>query len=152
MVYSFDKNVSDLPKTLPIFPLSNVLLLPRSKLPLNLFENRYLHMFDYALSNGRAIGMVQPKTVKALKNSERNPTIYSIGCAGYITAFTETNDNRSYHVSSNKIKDIINFEATHTIKDAVKDLKEAFENNKLPNSLKDSKYFNIKKMQEINLN
>tara|TARA_Y100000992_G_scaffold267481_2_gene206065 strand:+ start:2300 stop:3277 length:978 start_codon:yes stop_codon:yes gene_type:complete len=64
----------------------------------------------------------------------------------------ETNDNRSYHVSSNKIKDIINFEATHTIKDAVKDLKEAFENNKLPNSLKDSKYFNIKKMQEINLN
>ncbi|MAZ07132.1 MAG: hypothetical protein CMM99_01515 [Rickettsiales bacterium] len=94
MVYSFDKNVSDLPKTLPIFPLSNVLLLPRSKLPLNLFENRYLHMFDYALSNGRAIGMVQPKTVKALKNSERNPTIYSIGCAGYITAFTETNDNR----------------------------------------------------------
>tara|TARA_Y100000996_G_scaffold413378_1_gene401508 strand:+ start:1915 stop:2892 length:978 start_codon:yes stop_codon:yes gene_type:complete len=64
----------------------------------------------------------------------------------------ETNDNRSYHVSSNKIKDIINFEATYTIKDAVKDLKEAFENNKLPNSLKDSKYFNIKKMQEINLN
>ncbi len=64
----------------------------------------------------------------------------------------ETNDNRSYHVSSKKIKDILNFEATFTIKDAVKDLKEAFENNKLPNSLKDSKYFNIKKMQEINLN
>ncbi len=64
----------------------------------------------------------------------------------------ETNDNRSYHVSSKKIKDILNFEAMFTIKDAVKDLKEAFENNKLPNSLKDSKYFNIKKMQEINLN
>ena len=95
MVYSFDKNVSDLPKTLPIFPLSNVLLLPRSKLPLNLFENRYLHMFDYALSNGRAIGMVQPKIAKAqTKVSKKNPAIYSIGCAGYITAFTETNDNR----------------------------------------------------------
>lgn len=64
----------------------------------------------------------------------------------------ETNDNRSYHVSSKKIKDILNFEATFTIKDAVKDLKDAFENNKLPNSLIDSKYFNIKKMQEINLN
>ena len=64
----------------------------------------------------------------------------------------ETNDNRSYHVSSKKIKDILNFEAMFTINDAVKDLKEAFENNKLPNSLKDSKYFNIKKMQEINLN
>ena len=95
MVYSFDENVSDLPKTLPLFPLSNVLLLPRSKLPLNLFENRYLHMFDYALSNGRAIGMVQPKIAKAsTKISEKNPAIYSIGCAGYITAFTETNDNR----------------------------------------------------------
>ena len=64
----------------------------------------------------------------------------------------ETNDNRSYHVSSKKIKDILNFEAMFTIRDAVKDLKDAFENNKLPNSLKDSKYFNIKKMQEINLN
>ncbi|MBF92021.1 MAG: hypothetical protein CMP34_04355 [Rickettsiales bacterium] len=94
MVYSFDKNVSDLPKSLPIFPLSNVLLLPRSKLPLNLFENRYLHMFDYALANGRAIGMVQPKILKTSKDSEKNPPIYDIGCAGFITAFTETNDNR----------------------------------------------------------
>ena len=63
----------------------------------------------------------------------------------------ETNDNRSYHVSSQKINDILNFKATYTIKDAVNDLKEAFEKNKLPNSLSDSKYFNIKKMQEINL-
>ena len=94
MVYSFDKNVSDLPKSLPIFPLSNVLLLPRSKLPLNLFENRYLHMFDYALANGRAIGMVQPKILKTSKDSEKNHPIYDIGCAGFITAFTETNDNR----------------------------------------------------------
>lgn len=62
-----------------------------------------------------------------------------------------TNDNRSYHVSSEKIKNIINFEPKFTIKDAIKDLKIAFEKNKLPNSLKDSKYFNIKKMQEIKL-
>ncbi len=62
-----------------------------------------------------------------------------------------TNDNRSYHVSSEKIKNILNFSPKYTIKDAINDLKVAFEKNKLPNSLKDSKYFNIKKMQEINL-
>ena len=63
----------------------------------------------------------------------------------------ETDDNRSYHVSSKKIKDILNFEAKFTIQDAIKDLKEAFDNKLLNDSLVNSKYFNIKKMQEINL-
>jgi len=63
----------------------------------------------------------------------------------------ETNDNRSYHISSQKMKDILNFNPKFTIKDAVHDLKTAFEEKKLPNSLEDSKYFNIKKMQEIKL-
>lgn len=63
----------------------------------------------------------------------------------------ETDDNRSYHVSSKKIKDIVGFEAKFTIQDAIQDLKEAFDKKKLVNSLVDSKYFNIKKMQEINL-
>ncbi len=63
----------------------------------------------------------------------------------------ETNDNRSYHISSEKIKKIINFEPKFTIEDAVKDLKYAFENQKLPGSLENSIYFNIKKMQEIEL-
>ena len=62
-----------------------------------------------------------------------------------------TNDNRSYHVSSDKLKKILKFNPKHTIRDAIRDLKVAFEKNKLPNSLEDSKYFNIKKMQEINL-
>ncbi len=62
-----------------------------------------------------------------------------------------TNDNRSYHISSDKIKNILNFQPKFSIEDAVKDLKEAFENNMLPDSLNDSIYFNIKKMQEINL-
>ena len=52
MPYNFNKNFEELPETLPLFPLSKVLLLPRAKLPLNLFENRYLHMLDYALANG----------------------------------------------------------------------------------------------------
>ncbi len=94
MLYSFEHNINELPTSLPLFPLNKVLLLPRAKLPLNLFENRYLHMLDYALANKRMIGMVQPKE-KVLKNSEiKNPNLYQIGCAGRVTAFSETNDNR----------------------------------------------------------
>ncbi len=63
----------------------------------------------------------------------------------------ETDDNRSYHVSSKKMRDIVNFEAKFTIQDAIRDLKDAFDQKRLKNSLADSKYFNIKKMQEINL-
>ena len=62
-----------------------------------------------------------------------------------------TDDNRSYHVSSEKIKKTLNFTPKYTIKDAIRDLKKAFDEKKLPDSLENSKYFNIKKMQEIKL-
>ncbi len=65
---------------------------------------------------------------------------------------TPTNDNRSYHISSKKIKKILGFETNFTIADAVLDLKKAFEKNLLPNSFDDEKYFNIKRMQSIKLN
>ena len=94
MMYSFENQYKDLPKVLPLFPLKRVLLLPRAKLPLNLFENRYLHMFDYALSNGRTIGIIQPKEKTGDNKHIKNPDLYSVGCAGYITAFSQTNDNR----------------------------------------------------------
>ena len=94
MMYTFEKNFKDLPKVLPLFPLKRVLLLPRAKLPLNLFENRYLHMFDFALSNGRTIGIIQPNEKVGSEKDAKNPNLYSIGCAGYITAFSQTNDNR----------------------------------------------------------
>ena len=94
MLYSFEHNIKELPKTIPLFPLNRVLLLPKAKLPLNLFENRYLHMFDHALANNKIIGMIQPKG-KILRDSDiKNPNLYEIGCAGRITAFSETNDNR----------------------------------------------------------
>ena len=64
---------------------------------------------------------------------------------------TPTDDNRSYHVSSKKIADVLGFTASHTIKDAVSDIKTAFEKGLLPNSLDDEMYFNIKRMQSINL-
>lgn len=65
--------------------------------------------------------------------------------------FTQTDDNRSYHISSKKIKDILNFQAEFTIQDAIKDLKNAFEEKLLNNPLNNPDYFNIKKMQKINL-
>ena len=64
---------------------------------------------------------------------------------------TSTDDNRSYHISSEKIKKTLNFKFDFTIKDAVNELKSAFETGRLPNSLTDEKYFNIKRMQSLNL-
>ena len=94
MLYCFDNKYEELPGSIPLFPLSKVPLLPRAKLPLNLFENRYLHMFDYALKNDRYIGMVQPSELSSSSGNEKSPSIYNIGCAGYVTAFSQTNDNR----------------------------------------------------------
>ena len=92
--YIFEKKYSDLPEVIPLFPLNNVLLLPKCKLPLNLFENRYLHMFDSALSSDRIIGMIQPsENVKSHRDTP-HPKIYNVGCAGIIVAFNQTNDNR----------------------------------------------------------
>ena len=62
-----------------------------------------------------------------------------------------TDDNRSYHISSKKIKKILSFDSVNTISDAINDLKLAFNKNLLPNSLTDEKYFNIKIMQSLNL-
>ena len=62
-----------------------------------------------------------------------------------------TDDNRSYHVSSKKIAEVLGFTASHTIRDAVADLREAFDNGLLPNSLEDERYFNINRMQSLNL-
>ena len=64
---------------------------------------------------------------------------------------TPTDDNRSYHISSKKIKDELGFEAQHTIREAVEDLKDAFDKGLLPAALENERYFNIKRMQNINL-
>src|SRR6266481_4644118 len=80
-----------LPLVLPIFPLAGVLLLPRGRLPLNIFEPRYLAMTRDALAGERLIGMVQPTDPGA---SGSNPPVYPTGCAGRITSFSETEDGR----------------------------------------------------------
>jgi uncharacterized protein len=83
------RGVAALPTTLPIFPLPGVLLLPHGRLPLRIFEPRYLAMTRDALAGERLIGMVQPNDPIV---SDANPPVYPIGCAGRITSFTETDD------------------------------------------------------------
>ncbi|MCX7558008.1 LON peptidase substrate-binding domain-containing protein [Sulfitobacter sp. F26204] len=82
---------ADLPETIAIFPLGGALLLPRSRLPLHIFEPRYLQMVEDALkTDGRLIGMVQPNAVPG----REGPGLQTIGCAGRITQFSETEDGR----------------------------------------------------------
>src|SRR3954467_14019538 len=81
-----------LPATLPIFPLPGVLLLPRGRLPLNIFEPRYLAMTEDALATSdRLIGMIQPTEPE---QPGRPPALYLVGCAGRITSFSETENGR----------------------------------------------------------
>src|SRR3984893_10248432 len=80
-----------LPAILPIFPLTGVLLLPRGRLPLNIFEPRYLAMTRDALAGERLIGMFQASDPAAW---DSNPPVYPTGCAGRITSFSETEDGR----------------------------------------------------------
>lgn len=88
---AFDPALEDLPRVLPIFPLEGVLLLPGGRLPLNIFEPRYLAMFDDALAGQRLIGMIQPCEDS---RETKTPKVYETGCVGRITSFTETDDGR----------------------------------------------------------
>ena len=80
----------DLPIILPVFPLSNFIIFPRTTVPLNIFEPRYIQMIDQSMKSNRIIGMIQPKKTGELKK----PDLHSIGCAGKITSFNETDDGR----------------------------------------------------------
>lgn len=83
------RKTSDLPDTLPVFPLPGAMLFPRWELPLNIFEPRYLNMFDDAMRGHRLIGMIQ-----SMGGSRERPEIARVGCAGRITSYSETDDGR----------------------------------------------------------
>lgn len=82
--------LEDLPDEFPVFPLSDALLLPRGRLPLNVFEPRYLAMVEDTLGQGRYFGMVQPD--KRLARGENGLGLYRTGCLGRISAFEETDE------------------------------------------------------------
>lgn len=82
---------ADLPETIPLFPLSGALLLPRARLPLHIFEPRYLQMLeDMMKTPQRLVGMVQPRDIPGSEEKK----LHAIGCAGRLTGFSETEDGR----------------------------------------------------------
>ena len=82
----------NLPKKIPIFPLSNFIIFPKATVPLNIFEPRYIDMVNDSLKSNKLIGMIQPK--KSKKNDNQMPDLHNIGCLGKIISFKETEDKR----------------------------------------------------------
>ena len=88
----FQAQKQDLPEVFPVFPLGGALLLPRGRLPLNIFEPRYLALIEDALAGGRLFGMIQPDTTRPAGRT--GPALFRVGCLGRIVAFSETDDGR----------------------------------------------------------
>ena len=93
----------ELPKSLPVFPLSNFIIFPRTTVPLNIFEPRYIDMINDSMRSNKFIGMIQPKNSKKI---EVVPELYDVGCMGKITSFRE-NDNGQFLI---ELKGIIRFQ------------------------------------------
>ena len=100
----------ELPNIIPVFPLSNFIIFPKTTVPLNIFESRYIKMIDESMKTNKLIGMIQPKSSQ---NSKENvPALYEIGCLGKITSFKETDDGR-YLVD---LKGIVRFKISKELK------------------------------------
>ena len=93
----------DLPKQVPVFPLSNFIIFPKAAVPLNIFEPRYIDMINDSMKSNKTIGMIQPKTSAGGNNV---PELHEVGCLGKITSFKETEDGR-YLI---ELKGLIRFE------------------------------------------
>ena len=102
--------MKNFPKTIHVFPLSNFIIFPKTTVPLNIFEERYLNMVDDAMKSNKFIGMIQP--VKSKNENNEQPDLHKIGCLGKITSFRETNDGR-YLI---EIKGVIRFQTIEEIK------------------------------------
>ena len=83
--------ISDLPNKIPVFPLSNFIIFPKTTVPLNIFEPRYIEMINDSMKSNKMIGMIQPKFSR---NNNNEPNLYDVGCLGKITTFQETEDGR----------------------------------------------------------
>ena len=81
----------DLPKKIPIFPLSNFIIFPKTTVPLNIFEPRYIEMINESMKTNKLVGMIQPRSSY---EDQILPALHDIGCLGKITSFKETEDGR----------------------------------------------------------
>ena len=98
-----------LPKSLPVFPLSNFIIFPNTTVPLNIFEPRYIDMVNDSMKSNKLVGMIQPKLLKNKDNEI--PQLHEIGCMGKITSFKETEETR-YLI---ELKGIIRFKVINEI-------------------------------------
>ena len=96
--------LEDLPTKIPVFPLSNFIIFPKTSVPLNIFEPRYIDMINDSIKSNKLIGMIQPKKTDNSKNAI--PQLHNIGCLGKITTFQESDDGRFLI----ELKGIIRFE------------------------------------------
>ena len=101
----------NLPKIIPVFPLSNFIIFPRATVPLNIFEPRYLDMINDSMRSDKFIGMIQPKDI-----NDEVPQLHQIGCLGKITSFKEIENNR-YLI---ELKGLIRFKTIREIKSSKK--------------------------------
>jgi len=99
----------ELPKIIPVFPLSNFIIFPKTTVPLNIFEPRYIDMVNDSIKSNKLIGMIQPKNSE---NQENIPNLHNIGCLGKITSLKKTKDKRLLI----DIKGLIRFNITNEIK------------------------------------
>ena len=101
----------ELPNTIPVFPLSNFIIFPKTTVPLNIFEPRYVEMINDSMKKNKFIGMIQPKSIN--NENSLTPSLHKIGCLGKITSFKETDDGR-YLID---LKGIIRFKIIKEIAD-----------------------------------
>ena len=94
----------NLPNKVPVFPLSNFIIFPKTSVPLNIFEPRYIQMVNDSMKSNKYIGMIQPKNLKT--NNIDSKDLYNVGCLGKITTFTDSDDGRFLI----ELKGIIRFE------------------------------------------
>jgi Lon protease-like protein len=115
--------MKNLPKILPIFPLSDFIIFPKTTVPLNIFEPRYINMINDSMKSNKLIGMVQPKKII---NDLTPPILHNIGCLGKISSFKETEDGRFLI----ELKGLIRFRIINEIKSAKKyrECEVSFEN------------------------
>ncbi|MDC3186590.1 LON peptidase substrate-binding domain-containing protein [Candidatus Pelagibacter sp.] len=105
-------NKEDLPNHIPVFPLSNFIIFPKTSVPLNIFEPRYIDMINDSMKSNKLIGMIQPKNSL---NNDSVPELHEIGCLGKITSFKETDDGR-YLIELKGLIRFRNFEELNTEK------------------------------------
>ena len=100
--------IINLPNKIPIFPLSNFIIFPKTTVPLNIFEPRYIDMINDSMKSEKIIGIIQPKNFKTQRNKQ---ILHDVGCIGKITSFRETDDGRFLI----EIKGLIRFRAIREI-------------------------------------